>query len=185
MQVESSYSDHFVTAHYHRFQGQQRGLVQRYLKPDNCHGLFQHETEIHCQAVVGSKLIFLDVATGFPGSIHHARMLQATKLYKDVKANMILSKPSNVIENKEVPLLLISNGAHQATSCQLKPYPFTIRLNNTEKKINKKLSSAQVTVEGAIALLKGRWRCLLKRLNNRLNNVSFIIIASCVLHNIC
>ena len=34
-------------------------------------------------------------------------------------------------------------------------------------------------------LLKGRWRCILKRLDNKLNNVSFIIIASCVLHNIC
>ena len=42
-----------------------------------------------------------------------------------------------------------------------------------------------MTVERALGLLKGRWRCLLKRLDNRLSNVSFIIIASCVLQNIC
>ena len=33
--------------------------------------------------------------------------------------------------------LLISYGAYQATSWKLKPYPFTIRLNVTQKKIDK------------------------------------------------
>ena len=126
----------------------------------------------------------MDAATGFHGSIHDARMLHATKLYQDAEANMVLSKPSDVIENKEVGSLLISDGAYQAT-WQLKPYPFTIQLNDTQKKINQKLSSVQLTVERAFGLLKGRMRCLLKRLNNRLNNVSFIIIVFYVLHNIC
>ena len=55
---------------------------------------------------------------------------------------MILSKPSDLIENKEVCPLLISDGAYQAISLQLKPYSFTIQLNDTQKKISKKLSSA-------------------------------------------
>ena len=68
-------------------------------------------------AVVGSSFIFLDVATGFPGNIHDARMLRATKLYQDAEANIILSKPTDVIEeNKEVCMLLISDGAYPATS---------------------------------------------------------------------
>ena len=86
------------------------------------------------------------------------------------------------IENKEVRPLLISYGAYQATLWKLKPYPFTIRLNVTQKKIDK-LSSVQVIVERTFGLLKGA--CLLKLLDNRLNNISFIIIASFVLHNIC
>ena len=139
---------------------------------------------VNTQAVVGSNVIFLDVATGFPGSIHDGRMLQTTTQYQDAETNMTLSKPTDIIENKEACLLLISDGAYQAISWQLKPYPL-IRLNDTQKKFNKKLSSAQVTVERAIGLLKGRWRCPLKRLDNRLNNVSFIIVASCILHNIC
>ena len=44
---------------------------------------------------------------------------------------MILSKPIDVIESKEVRPLLVSDGAYQATSWQLKPYPFTIQLNDT------------------------------------------------------
>ena len=112
-------------------------------------------------------------------------MFWATKLYQDAKANIILSKPTDIIENKEVCPLLISDGAYPATSWQLKPYPFTIPLNGVQEKFNKKLSSVRLTVERFFSLLKGRWRCLLKRLDNRLNNISFVIIASCVLHNIC
>ena len=44
-------------------------------------------------------------------------MLRATKLYQDAEANIILSKPTDVIEeNKEVCMLLISGGAYTATS---------------------------------------------------------------------
>ena len=106
----------------------------------------------------------------------------ATKLYQDADTNMILNKPTDVVGNKEVHALLISDGAYQATSWQLKPYPLTIRLNDTCKKV-KKLFSAKVKVERVFGLLKGR--CLPKPLDNRLNNLSFIIIASCDLHNIC
>ena len=78
------------------------------------------------QAVVGSNLIFLDVATRFPGSTHDARMLRATKLYQDAEGNLILSKPTHVIEKKEVRPFLISDGAYPSTPWQLKPHPITI-----------------------------------------------------------
>ena len=95
------------------------GTHTEILKPD-------HESSVDCfsrkqkytvntQTVVDSNLIFLDVATGFPGSIHDARMLQTTKLYQDAEVNIILSKPTDVIESKERPLL-ISDGAYPATS---------------------------------------------------------------------
>ena len=146
-------------------------------KPDNESSVDyfsrKHKYTANIQAVVGSNLIFLDVATGFPVSIHDARMLRATELYQDAEANVILSKLTDVIENKQVSPLLISNGAYPSTSWQIKPYNFTIRLNDGPKKFNKKLTSARVTVERAFGLLKGRWRCLLKRLDNKLSNVSF------------
>ena len=47
------------------------------------------------------------------------------------------------------------------------------------------MSSARVTVERAFGILKARWRCLLKRLDNRIENVTAVVITCCVLHNIC
>ena len=140
---------------------------------------------VNTQAVVCSNLIVLDVATEFPGSFHDTRMFRATKLYQDAEVNIILNKPSGAIENKEVRPIFISDGAYPSTSWQLKPYPFTIRLNDAHKKSHKKWTSVRVTVGRAVDLLERWWRCLLKSLDNRLSNVSFAIIASCLLHNIC
>ena len=47
------------------------------------------------------------------------------------------------------------------------------------------MGEARVSVERAFGVLKDRWCCLLKRLDNRLSNVSDIIITCCRLHNIC
>ena len=140
---------------------------------------------INTQAVVGGNLMFFDVATGFPGSIHDARVLRATSLFQKAEQGVILSSPVDVILNQRVRPLLIGDGAYPSTSWQIKPYPITVNLTEAEKKFNKKLSSARSCVERAFGTLKGRWRCLLKRLDNRLENVSQVVITCCVLHNIC
>ena len=45
---------------------------------------------VNTQAVVGGNLMFLDVATGFPGSIHDARVLRATSLFQKAEQGIIL-----------------------------------------------------------------------------------------------
>lgn len=47
------------------------------------------------------------------------------------------------------------------------------------------LSSARVTVEQAFGVLKGRWRILLKRMDNRFINIPEVIHTCCILHNFC
>ena len=42
-----------------------------------------------------------------------------------------------------------------------------------------------MVVEQAFGLLKGRWRCLLNKLDESVEKVSSTIIACCTLHNIC
>ena len=57
-------------------------------------------------------------------------------------------------------------------------------LNHSRKKFDKALSSARVTIERAFGVLEERWRCLLKRLDNNLENIPDIMVACSVLHNI-
>ena len=48
---------------------------------------------IKSQAVVGSNLMFLNASTGFPSSVHDARMLRASTLYQKCEANELLTRP--------------------------------------------------------------------------------------------
>ena len=50
---------------------------------------------------------------------------------------------------------------------------------------NYRLSKARVVVEHSYGRLKGRWRCLLKRLDVSTSAVPELVAACCVLHNIC
>ena len=79
--------------------------------------------------------------------------------------------------------LLLTDSAYPATLWQVKPYKQNTMLNHSQKKFNKALSLARVTIERAFGVSKGRWRCLLKRLDN-LENVPDVILACCVHHNI-
>ena len=63
------------------------------------------------------------------------------------------------------------------------PYSFMPALNNIEKKFNKKLSSSRAIVERSFRICKACCCCLLKRLYNKVGNVSDIIINCFVLHN--
>lgn len=66
------------------------------------------------------------------------------------------------------------------------PFQDNSHLTREQKKFNHCLSSARMTVERAIGLLKGRWRYLLDKLPmTRTNLIPYYIITCCVLHNIC
>ena len=67
----------------------------------------------------------------------------------------------------------------------MKPFPQTRALTDSQRDFNKSSSSARVVVEQAFGLLKGRWRCLLNKLDESVEKVSSTIIACCILHNIC
>ena len=58
-------------------------------------------------------------------------------------------------------------------------------MRKSEKSFNYKLSCAQITVERALGLLKGRWRILLNQQETDINNVQVVVIVCCTLHNYC
>ena len=74
---------------------------------------------------------------------------------------------------------LFEDGAYPLLPWLLKPYPINVILNRSQRHLNKTLSSARSTVERAFAILKGRWRILLKRLESGFYNVLEIILTFC------
>ena len=65
----------------------------------------------------------------------------------------------------------------------MKPFPHTGTLTLDEELYNYHMSRAQIIIENPIGRLKGRWRCLLKQLDVKPDNLTLVITACCVLHN--
>ena len=140
---------------------------------------------INTQATIGANLIFLDVMTGIPGSVHDSRALRNSSLYKKAEENEILRGPMHEFQGSHVRPLVIGDGGYPLLSWLMRPFNFSANLTAKQKKFNKALSGSRVTVERGFGILKARWRCLLKRLHAQLENTSDIIICCIVLHNIC
>ena len=68
----------------------------------------------------------------------------------------------------------------------MKGFPDNGNLTRAQKRFNYRLSKARVIDEHSYGRLKGRWRCLLKRLDVSTDSVPGLVgAACCVLHNMC
>ena len=140
---------------------------------------------INLQGVVDATGKFIDVSTGWPGSIHDARVLRLSTLYQRAENNLILTEPVKRINGVTVRPLLIGDSAYPLLPWLVSPYPHSHNLNRNQAKFNKILSKSRVTVERAFGKLKCHWRCLLKPLEEKTPKVPHTILTCCILHNIC
>ncbi len=154
---------------------------------DNPTDCFCHKQKytINTQAVVGADEMFMDIVTGFPGSIHDPKTLRGSKIYQKAESNEILISPVMHLSNQPIRPLIIGDGAYPLKSWLSKPCPYNGILTRAQKKYNRTLSSARSIVERSFWLLKSRRRYLLKHLDDKTCNVGDTIITCCVLHNIC
>ena len=106
-------------------------------------------------------------------------------LYLKAESGNILSRPSKIVDGYCIKPVIYSDSVYPSTTWQVKWYNINVNLTEIQKAFNKQFSAARFTVERAFEVLKGCWRYLLKRSDNRLSNVSNIIITCCTLLNIC
>ena len=139
---------------------------------------------MNLQGIVGGDGRFLDVAVGFPGSIHDARVMRMSGIYARIQSGEVLQQPIENINNVPIGPLIIGDSAYPSLPWLLKPYS-SRNINHSKARFNTILSKSRVIVEQTFGALKGRWRCLLKVLEIHPMNVPKTVVACCVLHNIC
>ncbi|MCL7032466.1 hypothetical protein MKW94_027382 [Papaver nudicaule] len=127
---------------------------------------------ITVQGVVDPKGVFTDVCIGWPGSMPDDQVLEKSALYQ--RANGGQLKGSWIVGSSGYPLM----------DWVLVPYTQQ-NLTWTQHAFNEKIGEIQHVGKSAFARLKGRWGCLQKRTEMKLQDLPVVLGACCVLHNIC
>ncbi|KAK1418332.1 hypothetical protein QVD17_27475 [Tagetes erecta] len=127
---------------------------------------------ITVQGVVDPRGVFTDVCIGWPGSMPDDQVLEKSALYQ--RASNGLLKDVWIVGSSGYPLM----------DWVLVPYTQP-HLTWTQHAFNEKIGEIQRIGKDAFARLKGRWSCLQKRTEVKLQDLPVVLGACCVLHNIC
>ncbi|XP_008809298.2 protein ALP1-like [Phoenix dactylifera] len=127
---------------------------------------------ITVQGVVNPDGVFTDVCIGWPGSMPDDQVLEQSALYKRASAGLLQN--SWVVGGTGYPLM----------DWVLVPYTHQ-NLTWTQHAFNEKIGEVQRVARDAFARLKGRWSCLQRRTEVKLQDLPVVLGACCVLHNIC
>ncbi|XP_010433065.1 PREDICTED: putative nuclease HARBI1 [Camelina sativa] len=128
---------------------------------------------ITVQGVVNADGIFTDVCIGNPGSLTDDQILEKSSLSRQRAARGML-RDSWIVGNSGFPL----------TDWLLVPYARQ-NLTWTQHAFNESVGEIQGIATEAFQRLKGRWACLQKRTEVKLQDLPYVLGACCVLHNIC
>ncbi|XP_066601197.1 putative nuclease HARBI1 [Prorops nasuta] len=129
------------------------------------------------QGICDSKRKFIDVFIGYCGSVHDARVWQ----YSHIKELIDNDNERYCPKNSH----LIGDSAYPLTKVLLTPYKDNGHLTDVQINYNRKLSSTRMVIERTFGLLKCRWRKLNYIYMFNVEMIPLIILASCILHNIC
>ena len=176
------------------------------IRPDECASDYYNRKgyySIIVQAMVDFCGLFMDVCIGWPGKVHDARVFVNSTLYqrgrsetlfpswkRAISGVQVISYGCNItlyimIYILQVPLVVLGDPAYPSLPWLMKPYLENEHTSRGEKLFNYRQSRARMVVENAFGRLKGRWRCLFKRLDVKLKNVTSVVAACLVLHNMC
>ncbi|KAG6411245.1 hypothetical protein SASPL_129323 [Salvia splendens] len=124
------------------------------------------------QGVVDQKGVLTDISIGYPGSMSDDQVLEKSSLSQ--RASRGALKNTLIAGNSSLPL----------TEWVLVPYSHQ-NLTWAQHAYNEKMGEVQRVASESFMRLKGRWSCLRKRTEMKLQDLPVVLGACCVLHNIC
>ncbi|KAL3825319.1 hypothetical protein ACJIZ3_021348 [Penstemon smallii] len=127
---------------------------------------------ITVQGLVDPKGVFTDICVGWPGSMTNDQVLEKSALFK--RASVGALNDVSIVGNSSYPLM----------DWVLVPYAQQ-HLTWTQHAYNEKVEVVEKVAKDAFMRLKGRWSCLQKRTEMKLQDLPIVLGACCVLHNIC
>lgn len=127
---------------------------------------------ITIQGVVNPNGVFTDVCIGWPGSFADDQVL--------AKSALLQRGDAGLIQNHWI----VGGAGFPLMDWLLVPYTHQ-NLTWTQHAFNEKVGEITKVARDAFTRLKGRWTCLQRRTEGKLNDLPMVLGACVVLHNIC
>ena len=138
------------------------------------------------QACVDCNYLFRDVVIGWPGSVHDARVFSNSAIYKQGNEGKLFPPDlKKEINGEELSPVILADPAYPLLPWLLKGYPLKGVLTRKQRVFNYRISRARMTVENTFGKWKGRFIRFSKRVDMNVKNLVILVLASCILHNIC
>uniref|UniRef100_A0A4W6E1E7 DDE Tnp4 domain-containing protein n=1 Tax=Lates calcarifer TaxID=8187 RepID=A0A4W6E1E7_LATCA len=134
------------------------------------------------QVAVSGRGQFWDVCASFPGGTDPADILQNSSLWATAAEGGLSPTPLRVFMGKatQVKYVLLGEACYP-----LQSWGSHAALMEPQQLFNQRLTRALRVSEEALLRLRARWQCLSKRNDCGLDVVPTMILACCILHNMC
>uniref|UniRef100_A0A1A8DSD4 Uncharacterized protein n=2 Tax=Nothobranchius kadleci TaxID=1051664 RepID=A0A1A8DSD4_NOTKA len=147
---------------------------------------------VFSQVVVSGRGLFWDVCASFPGGTDPADILENSSLWVTAAEGGLSPASTPTFMGKPLRYVLLGEACYPLQSWLMKAYPEEKSrgvshgaLTEPQQLFNRRLSRALRVSEEALLRLRARWQCLSKRNDCGLDVVPTMILACCILHNLC
>lgn len=144
------------------------------------------------QVAVNGRGQFWDVCASFPGGTDPADIFQNSSLWVTAAEGGLSPATPPVFMGKQLRYVLLGEPCYPLLSWLMKAYPeekgrraHLTPLTEQQKVFNQRITAALHVSEEALLRLRARWQCLSKRNDCGLDVVPTMILACCILHNVC
>ncbi|CAN6197008.1 unnamed protein product [Urochloa humidicola] len=138
------------------------------------------------QGIVDDEMRFIDIVTGWPGSMTFSRLMKCSGFFKLCEAGNRLNGPVKVSaeNNAEIREYIAGDSCYPLLPWLMTPYEGK-NLSVPMLKFNARQKAARLLGTNALTWLKGSWRILHKVMwRPDKNKLPSIILVCCLLHNI-
>lgn len=142
---------------------------------------YKNFNSIVLMALVNSNYEFIYVDVGKNGRLSDGGVFEYTEFGRKLLAKKLNLPDTNATVNN-MNYVFIGDEAFSLEDNFLKPYAQK-DLNSEKRIFNYRLSRARNVVENAFGIISSRFRILHTPINMQPKNMSYVILAICVLHN--
>ncbi|XP_072952406.1 protein ANTAGONIST OF LIKE HETEROCHROMATIN PROTEIN 1 isoform X1 [Typha angustifolia] len=140
---------------------------------------------IFLQGIVDHEMRFLDIVTGWPGSMTFSRLLKCSTFFKLCESGKRLNGPVKMSSGKaEIREFIVGDAGYPLLPWLMVPYEGK-SLSALMTAFNTRQTAARMLAVRALSRLKGAWRILHKVMwRPDKHKLPSIILVCCLLHNI-